>query len=67
MYDKAMSRLRVSLIALAVIQLTLIARLAIEGLSVGVGVAELLVVPLLVGSLLLWRQGRRLGARRPRL
>ncbi len=66
MYDKAMSRLRVSLFVLVVVQLTVIARLVIDGLSVGVGVAELLVVPLLVGSLLLWRQGRRLGARRPR-
>ena len=63
MYDKAMSRLRSGVVVLTVVQLSLIARLVIDGLTVTVAIAELLVLPLLVGSLVLWRQGRRLGSR----
>jgi hypothetical protein len=59
MYRKAMSRLRAAIAILTVCQLSLIARVVIEGVSVAAVVAEALIGLSSSVVVTLWRQGRR--------
>jgi ABC-type uncharacterized transport system YnjBCD permease subunit len=59
MYRKAMTRLRVAMVVLAVSQLSLIARAVIDGVSATTAVTEAVVVVASVVVVTLWRQGRR--------
>jgi hypothetical protein len=57
---RAMRRVRVTTIALAIVEMTLLARTAIEGIKADTTVAEVLILPLLLSSIWLWYAGRRL-------
>ncbi|MHB8690310.1 MAG: hypothetical protein ACYDHH_03600 [Solirubrobacteraceae bacterium] len=60
-YLRAMRRVRVTALALAIVEITLLARTAIEGIKADTTIAEVLILPLLLSSIWLWYAGRRLG------
>jgi hypothetical protein len=56
-----MRRVRVTAVALAIVEMTLLARTAIEGINADTTITEVLILPLLLSSVWLWHAGRRLG------
>jgi 4-hydroxybenzoate polyprenyltransferase len=65
MVDQAMRRIRFSAAVLSLILLGLLARAAIDGLTVATGASAAFIALLLVALAWLWRQGRRLSQRAP--
>ena len=59
-YLRAMRLVRLTSIALAVVEMTLLARTVIEGIRPDTTIAEVLILPLLLSSIWLWYAGRQL-------
>jgi hypothetical protein len=66
MWERTMRRLRVSTRLLAAVLLALLVRMLAIGANLLLGLTAVVVAALLLGSLLITSQGRRLEPRRPR-
>ncbi len=64
-YDRSMAQLRVTIRVLSAALLALLARIVVDGVTIADGLAEALIVVLLIASVGLWRYGRRLASEPP--
>ena len=60
-----MAQLRVTIRVLSAALLALLARIVVDGVTIADGLAEALIVVLLIASVRLWRYGRRLESGPP--
>ena len=65
MWEREMRGLRLSARLLAAVAGALLLRIAISGLTFAIGVGLAIVMMLLIGALVLHRQGRRIEPRSP--